>query len=191
MVVVAGPNGSGKSTATRQLRLTETMPVIDPDAIARTISPSDVTAAALAAGRKALSLAEAYLKSQVTFGVESTLAGKGPLARMAEARSRGFEVQLYYVAVDTCELSIERVRSRVRLGGHGIPEHEIRRRYSRSLDNVVKAIAFAHRATLLDNSSFRMSTIAEFHHATLTWQAPKVPDWAVSVLPHFPRSAPL
>jgi predicted ABC-type ATPase len=39
------------------------------------------------------------------------------------------------VWVPSAEVSIKRVRERVALGGHGVPEDTIRRRYQRGLNN--------------------------------------------------------
>lgn len=57
LMIIAGPNGAGKSTLTKLFAAN--MPVIDPDAIARTIDPERPESAALAAGRQAI-VGEAY-----------------------------------------------------------------------------------------------------------------------------------
>jgi predicted ABC-type ATPase len=135
LTVVAGPNGSGKSTVTSQLRLHDRMPVLDPDAIARIANASDPSRAAIAAGREVLSQWRQFIELRVSFAIETTLAGIGPIERIRQARIAGYGVRVYYVAIDTPELNVERVRRRVLQGGHGIPERDIRRRYDRSLTN--------------------------------------------------------
>jgi predicted ABC-type ATPase len=47
----------------------------------------------------------------------------------------GYRVHLLYLYVSDPEISVHRVAQRVVLGGHGVPENVIRRRYSRSLRN--------------------------------------------------------
>jgi predicted ABC-type ATPase len=55
LIVIAGPNGSGKSTITRwNPELLAQFPIIDPDAIARTIQIDSTASSAIAAGREAL-----------------------------------------------------------------------------------------------------------------------------------------
>jgi predicted ABC-type ATPase len=74
--LIAGPNGSGKSTITRwNLDLLRRFPIIDPDAIARTIQVNSKISSALAAGRQALNEAESYLQASRSFAVETTLSG--------------------------------------------------------------------------------------------------------------------
>jgi SNF2 family DNA or RNA helicase len=48
----------------------------------------------------------------------------------------GYERHLLYLWLPTVELSIERVRTRVRAGGHDVPEVTIRRRFAKSLKNL-------------------------------------------------------
>jgi len=50
-------------------------------------------------------------------------------------KKTGYQFHLFFVWVPAAEVSIHRVRKRVILGGHGIPEETIRRRYQRGLDN--------------------------------------------------------
>jgi predicted ABC-type ATPase len=65
LTVVAGANGAGKSTLTKLSSIN--VPLIDPDALARAISPENLESAALAAGRQAIELARLYIQSGSSF----------------------------------------------------------------------------------------------------------------------------
>ena len=84
LFVVAGPNGCGKSTLTRT-NWFRGVDVIDPDAIARTMTPGIPTQAA----RDALRQRRAALRSGRTHLVETTLAGFGVLRLMEAAKLAG------------------------------------------------------------------------------------------------------
>lgn len=71
---------------------------------------------------------------------------------MRDAKAAGYKIDLYYVALDSVERNIERVKFRVALGGHDIPEEAIRRRHKGSLENLSKALALADEAVIVDNS---------------------------------------
>ena len=116
--VVAGPNGSGKSTLRQSAFFEGLERMLDPDALARDLSPADPSAAAVAAGRQALKLTEEYLNAKVSFSVETTLAGHRMIALMRAARERGYEVNLAFVAIEAPERCINRIRERVARGGH-------------------------------------------------------------------------
>jgi predicted ABC-type ATPase len=143
LIVIAGPNGAGKSSLTKLS--TSNIPVIDPDAIAREIAPENPASAALAAGRQAIDRAKGYIQSNRSFIVETTLAGNSYLKLMREVKSLGWFVRLTYIGINNPTTNIQRVRSRVKLGGHDVPILEILRRYERSLVNLNKAAKIADR----------------------------------------------
>jgi predicted ABC-type ATPase len=87
-----------------------------------------------------------------SFVFETTLSSQQSIRLMKDAKAAGYEVDLYYVALDTVERNIERVKFRVALGGHNIPEDAIRRRHKGSLDNLPKALALADEAVIVDNT---------------------------------------
>jgi uncharacterized protein (TIGR03437 family) len=60
-----------------------------------------------------------------SFILESTLAVHGALALMRDAKRTGYRALLISVALGDPELYIERVRLRVSLGGHDIPDADI------------------------------------------------------------------
>ena len=55
---------------------------------------------------------------------------------MDRALATGYQVHLYYLWLASADVAVARVRRRVELGGHDVPEAVIRRRYRRSLANV-------------------------------------------------------
>ena len=64
----------------------------------------------------------------------------------------GYRTYLYYIATEDPAINIARVRSRVHLGGHDVPEDKIVSRYARSLDLLLEAVRLSNRAYLFDNS---------------------------------------
>jgi predicted ABC-type ATPase len=181
-ILVAGPNGSGKSTITSSgAKFFATLPILDPDAIARTIQVDPKAPSALAAGRQALQRAADHLAAGTSFAVETTLSGHNYLRMMLDARQLGFDVVLVYVGTTSSDINVLRVNNRVLLGGHDVPEEDIRRRYERSLANLPIAVARADYALLFDNStknSFQL--VAQFNHAKAQWFQ-EIPSWATAL----------
>jgi predicted ABC-type ATPase len=158
------------------------MTVLDPDAVARLTNPNDPSAAAITAGREILSRWEQLLERRVSFAVETTLAGIGPIGRMRAAREVGYHLTIYFVALTTPDLCVERVRQRVLSGGHHIPERDLRRRYERSMQNAPVALRLANRGLLLDNGANFVRTLAETESGRIAWQSVDCPAWAATVL---------
>jgi predicted ABC-type ATPase len=151
LTVVAGANGAGKSTLTKLSSIN--VPLIDPDALARVISPENPESAALAAGRQAIELARLYIQSGSSFVVETTLAGNTYLNLIREVKTLGWSVSLTYVGIDDPITNVQRVSSRVKMGGHDVPRKDILRRYERSLANLSKAATIVDELILYDNST--------------------------------------
>ena len=183
LYVIAGPNGSGKSTLSRVLRSRQALPVIDPDAIARTLRPEAVELAAVAAAREALRLQQMYLTRRTGFILETTLAGTHALRLMEQARGCGFSIRLVFVCLDTVEGNIARIAERVARGGHHVPENDVRRRYQRSLANLPAALALVEDALLLDNSTIQGPTeVLSWRTGEVVSCVPDLPAWAATAL---------
>lgn len=106
----------------------------------------------MAAGRAAIRKLAEMIETKTSFIYETTLSSQQSVNLMRAAKVCGFSVALYYVALDTVERNIERVRQRVEAGGHDIPEADIRRRYEASLDKLAAALCHVDEALLMDNS---------------------------------------
>jgi predicted ABC-type ATPase len=176
ITIIAGPNGAGKSTLTKLYKTNA--PIIDPDAIAREISPENPSSAAIAASRLAISRARNFILSDRSFIVETTLSGKTYLNLMNEVKRLGWLVRLVYIGTDHTNINIQRVSSRVELGGHDVPLIDILRRYERSLENLHKAIMIADQVVLYDNStSAGHQMIATIANGQLVIHCQELPAW--------------
>jgi predicted ABC-type ATPase len=137
VIVLGGVNGAGKTTSSRRL-LADQLGVtsfVNADEIARGLSAFAPEAAAIAAGRVMLRRLNELAAERAEFASETTLAGRTYLSFLRSLRNNGYVVELYYLWLHSPDLAIERVRARVRRGGHNIPEPTIRQRYGRSLNN--------------------------------------------------------
>jgi predicted ABC-type ATPase len=70
-----------------------------------------------------------------SFAFESTLAARSYAGWIEELRSEGYGFQLMFLWLQSPELAVQRVRGRVRSGGHDVPEDVVRRRYEAGLKN--------------------------------------------------------
>ncbi len=135
VVVIAGPNGAGKSTLARRL-LPPGMAFVNADEIARDL-PAEVSGNRdMEAGRLLLRRLDELSEAKQSFAVETTLASRSLAPRIARLRAeRGYTFDLFFIWSPSPDFSILRVASRVRAGGHHVPEEVIRRRYIAGLRN--------------------------------------------------------
>lgn len=141
--IIAGPNGAGKTTfALTYLRqFPEAQSFVNADLIAAGLSPLAPQLQLLAASRLMLAEIEGHVAAARSFAFETTLSGRGYLRLIQRLRSRGWRVELIYLALPSLELSILRVAERVAHGGHDVPEAVLRRRFPRSLQLLLNAYA--------------------------------------------------
>ncbi|PAW63956.1 MAG: hypothetical protein B9S36_03550 [Verrucomicrobiia bacterium Tous-C2TDCM] len=139
LCIIGGCNGAGKTTLARELLpLLGLMRFLNADEIARGLSPLDPSLSAFKAGRLVLEEAKSLIASGSSFGLESTLSGKTYVAMLREARERGFRVIVHYVMIGSADQAVERVKLRVKMGGHHVPEEDVIRRFDRSIRHLLE-----------------------------------------------------
>jgi predicted ABC-type ATPase len=140
VIIIAGPNGAGKTTFARNFlpKEAQTYQFINADLIAAGLSPFNPGLAALKAGRIMLSEIDAVSLSGHNFAFETTLSGVHYLTQIKRWQNLGYTVKLWFIKLSTPELAIERVKSRVKQGGHDIPHETILRRFTSGLKNLEK-----------------------------------------------------
>ena len=137
VIALAGPNGAGKSTVgpgllRGALRVTT---FVNADVIAQGLSAFDPDAVAFAAGRVMRARLRELAARRASFAFETTLAGRTHAPWLRMLIRTGYAFRLVFLWLPSPELAVERVRSRVELGGHSVPEQTIRRRYVAGLRN--------------------------------------------------------
>lgn len=154
VIIIAGPNGAGKTTfASSFLPEEANCPkFINADLIAAGLSPFAPEDAAVRAGRIMLEQMETYAARGESFAFETTLSGMTYRRRIRQWRNLGYHVSLFFLFLPDVETAIARVATRVRQGGHDIPEHVIRRRFAAGLRNLEAYRAEVNAWALYDNA---------------------------------------
>ena len=164
LYIISGCNGSGKTTASYTLlpELLGCREFVNSDEFAKSLSPFDPSAASVAASRYMLMKIKYLLEKDADFCIETTLATRSLLNIIREAQDKYYEVTILYFWLNSPELAIQRVRDRVKAGGHNIPEDVVRRRYLMGLKYLFETyIPICDRWVLADNSKTPFSVIAE------------------------------
>jgi predicted ABC-type ATPase len=163
VVVIAGPNGAGKSTAAPFLlkQALGILEFVNADQIATGLSAYSPETVSFEAGRIMLKRLHELAEANVSFAFESTLSSRTFALFLSRCKARGYKVQIFYVALPSAELAVNRVALRVKLGGHNIPQADIERRFQRSLHNLYTLyLPLADRWKVLDNASGILKPIA-------------------------------
>jgi predicted ABC-type ATPase len=191
LIIVAGANGAGKSTLTALLKARggeRLGRVLDPDAVARELDPVNPSRAALQAGRVVLLALQDGLQQKQRMVYETTLSDKQRHFNLiAEAKSQGFIVWLFYVGLGTVERHHQRVAIRAADGLHNIPSQDITRRFERSLGNLPKVLTLVDRALIYDNAERKLRLVASLSNSVV--RRSKAGGWWTAILEQLERSS--
>lgn len=170
--IFAGTNGVGKSTLYSLNRVpneVKELPLINADNILRSFKGDwNNSEDQFKSGRMAVKEKNKLLKEGKSFCQETTLTGSGIVNSLKKIKDMGYNIKMYYVGLDNADLSIERVRNRVKSGGHGIEEDVIRRRYNKSLENLNKVINLCDSIIIYDNT-YEFKKLAEIDNGKLLY----------------------
>jgi predicted ABC-type ATPase len=135
--VIAGPNGAGKTTFATEFLPTfvQCREYVNADLIAAGLSPFAPELQAMRAGRLLLTRIRELAEARQEFAFETTLAGRSYVKLIAEFRRSGYDVILFFLWLPSAEAAVARVATRVRQGGHDVPEETIRRRFRTGIRN--------------------------------------------------------
>jgi len=155
VIIIAGSNGAGKSTLAPLLVRDkfDLADYVNADTLALGLSAFHPEKVAMQAGRVMLKRLRELASQRESFAFESTLASRSYAPWISELQSEGYTFHLLFLWVRSPDISIERVKERVRLGGHDVPDEIILRRYHRGVRNFLDLYqGLANTWVVYDNS---------------------------------------
>ncbi|MDP1854114.1 MAG: zeta toxin family protein [Candidatus Omnitrophota bacterium] len=162
--IIAGPNGAGKTTFAK-LFLPDYVNCpnfVNADLIAQGLAPFEPRAAAIKAGKLVLQEIHEYARRGFDFAFETTLSGKTYAGLLAELKSKGYVLHLFFLWIPSPELAIARIKDRVAEGGHNVPAEDVRRRFTRGVNNFFNLYEpLLDSWILFDNSKVKPILIAK------------------------------
>jgi Uncharacterized protein conserved in bacteria len=165
VVVIAGPNGAGKTThAEALLKTLDIQTFVNADYIARGLSGLNTEAVNFEAGRIMLKRLHELAEQQENFSFESTLSSRSFALFLQQLKNCGYQITLFYFSLSSASLAYRRVRHRVKMGGHDIPQKTITRRYYRSIKNLFDLyMNIADNWIVFDNSGDRSAKVVAIY----------------------------
>ena len=176
----AGVNGAEKSTLYNSESLNNDIKNtirINTDEIVREIGDWKNNSDQLKAAKIAINLRNECFLYGKSFNEETTLTGKTILKTIERAKELGYELQLFYVGVNSTEIAKERIKSRVEKGGHHIENDIVEKRYYESLKNLKEILLKFDKVYLYDNSK-KYKNIFSFSNNKILFKDNKSISWA-------------
>lgn len=122
------------------------------------------------------------LEADGTFFYETVFSHSSKIKLLQEAKDKKFKVYLYFVSTQDPKINWERVKSRVKQGGHRVPKDKVFSRYYHSLENLYPALKIADRVYFFDNSESGKTSYLNFAECrdgkiSVTDGIEEVPEW--------------
>lgn len=83
------------------------------------------------------------IEKNIDFNQETTLTGKNIIKAIKDIKKKGYTLHLYYIGVESPDISKERIKNRVAKGGHDIPTDIIEKKIYRNSRKYKRDIAFS------------------------------------------------
>ena len=164
LYIIAGCNGAGKTTASFTIlpEILNCKEFVNADEIAKGLSPFQPEKVSFEAGRIMINRINELLEINNNFAFETTLATKSYKSKVILAQKKNYTVTLLFFWLQNVDLAIERVKTRVKEGGHNIETEVIRQRYSSGIKNLFSIyLSVVDEALIYDNSGGKPELIAE------------------------------
>ena len=121
---------------------------------------------------------EQYLKHRISFSFETVFSHPAKIDILRRAQAAGFKTYMYFVATENPMINVNRIKERVALGGHDVPEEKTRSRYLRCMEQVRYALPYLNRAYFFDNSTQQSLYLAEYESEVgFSLHSELLPSW--------------
>lgn len=182
LIVVVGPNGAGKTLLAGRFAAESRLEYVNADLIAAERWPGEEESRAYEAAAVAADRRFDLIAAGRSFVAETVFSHPSKVDFFRAASEAGYIVAMHVVMVPE-DLAVSRVRTRVRSGGHSVPEEKIRGRYRRLWRLVAEAAGMCDETFFYDNTSARnpFRLVAELDRGAPVG-IPAWPDWVPSEL---------
>ena len=123
-----------------------------------------------------------HISKNENFLIESNLARQSDYDWLKKIKSKGYDIILYFLCTSNIEINIERVRKRVKEGGHDVPENIITDRYKMALLYLRREIFNFEEVYLVENSTETADQVAVVKNGKLINKNENCPEWVGNVL---------
>lgn len=121
---------------------------------------------------------EQYLKHRISFSFETVFSHPAKIDILRRAQAAGFKTYMYFVATENPVINVNRIKERVALGGHDVPEEKTRSRYLRCMEQVRYALPYLNRTYFFDNSTEQSIYLAEYESEVgFSLHSELLPSW--------------
>ena len=157
LTIFAGINGAGKTTLYNFLADTQQV-----GSLGKRVCPDEILQNfkgdwrddfdKYRSGRIALSNIKGYIENKRSFNWELTVISPTILRYIKKAKEQGFSVNINFIGVGSVEQSLERIKKRIKKGGHGVEKKLVEMRFNKQFRNFSQVFEVADGIVFYDNA---------------------------------------
>lgn len=190
LTIIAGPNGAGKSSISKFISPSDAL-IFDSDREYKRIGLKypDLPAESIAYATNAyfLDQVDFVLMNKRSFTIETNFRDPALMDTVSRFQEAGYITGMVYMLLPTIGQSIERVRNRVREGGHYVDELSIRYNFAEGKKNLSY---FADRFDFLElmdasGAPEKIQSLLRVHEKALIYALEKSPEWSSDLYNEF------
>ncbi|RBQ03376.1 zeta toxin family protein [Pedobacter miscanthi] len=117
------------------------------------------------------------IESKKSFTFETVFSHPSKLALIEFAHQNNYKVYLYFIGTETPVMNLERVKDRVKKGGHFVDGSKIEKRYFLTMDLLIDILKEVDETYLWDNSGTKHNYVGNIKDGILNLEFLNIPNW--------------
>lgn len=118
-----------------------------------------------------------FVDSGLTFTFETVMSHPSKIAFISKAVAMGYKVYLYFISTDDYSINQNRVKIRVKKGGHNVSNAKIKERYRNTMNQLIEAVLICHRSYVFDNTTDLELVLSINPRKEITFEKTRIPSW--------------
>lgn len=117
------------------------------------------------------------INNKRSFSFETVFSHPSKLEFIKFAHQNDYKIYLYFIGTETPIMNLERVKDRVKKGGHFVHGDKIEKRYFLTMDLLIDMLKNVDETYLWDNSGTKHNYIGNIKDGILNLEFSNIPNW--------------
>jgi len=118
-----------------------------------------------------------FIESGLTFTFETVMSHPSKIDFISKAAVMGYKIYLYFISTDDYSINQNRVKIRVRKGGHDVSNTKIKQRYMNTMNQLKEAAMKSYRTYLFDNTTNLELVLSINPKKEVVFEKTEIPSW--------------
>lgn len=117
------------------------------------------------------------INSKQSFSFETVFSHPSKLDLIDLAHRNNYKVYLYFIGTETPIMNLERVKDRIKKGGHAVEGDKVEKRYFLTMNLLSQMIKKADETYLWDNSGLKHKYLGKLENGYVEFEQLFIPGW--------------